>query len=301
MLRIPTLLNSEVYVQIDSATFDILRVETKDQLTFKLYNSVRPYIRKNSSIVRYTTDRILPHCYLLVKEFSKSDTNINIPFALKYLNEMHGVTSTFGSDSTDCLLLNVDRGARFNINSSTFNDDYARWALHSLNITDSIDTDINNFVLTTTIGTVIILTTTEHIALPTNNDVHDSKDSTLSQPSSSDDAADIINMFKTEPKVDVYDDVNDTCSSHADALPSVDHPASPVIGHGFGVFNDKVVKPDYWECLSADTAVQLTRIDKEALLKFSISILSLPVDPEFINENNAVRTRMYSLFWELNQ
>lgn len=317
MLRTPLTLNSEVYVQISPLMFDVLRnAKTNDanmildslrdaeSIDYKLYTTVKPYLRKDNKICRYTIDRPLPNCYLLVREFTDEDVNVNSEFAFKYLNIMHGVTRTSGDDSTDCTLLNVNRGARFYVNSEDFNGEYAYWCLQQLDLICDSEASLSELTLGTTIGNInitrSIVNDVEVIPIPApSSPIIVSPISPPESTELSDDAKEVASMFDMPPptprRKNSGDDItefiyNNLTPGSTDAVRRprmITLPAAP-----------RVATPSSGWSEHLDDK---SRYDKEAMLKHAISILSLPIDPEFVNENTAVRRAMYALFWELNQ
>lgn len=279
MIRIPNSLNSSIYVQLDHATFDNLR-NTDTLLTFKHYTTVKPYLRKKNGIVRYSTERALPNCYLLVKDFDPSETHLlNNEFALKYLNYMHGITDTYGDNETDCTLENIDRGSRFHIRSSDFDSDYAYWCLYNLNVITESDKLLNSLTISTSIGDLTI--NKKEIPPPNTPKFYISEsDISCDKTDSSDPLVfkpiEIANMFANNFAVE-----------------------SPVVEEPVELPHECPGEYKYWRDKNIDSDDRQQRYDNEANLKHAIAIVSLPQDPEFIIEHNAVRKRMYELFWLL--
>lgn len=301
MIKVPVTLNSEVYVQLSNSTFNSLR-ESK-LVDYKQYTSVKPYLRKNNDICRYTIDRPLPNCYLLVKDFSDDDVDINDEFALMYLEMMHGVTQTHGDDVHNCVLLNINRGARFYLNSENFSGSYAYWCLKQLDLIGEAEYNSSELTIFTNIGNLNIAKGSDNTPIRQNS----FPNSPSAANNYSVDAKEIASMFDFKPPTPFVD--SPTASpSHADfevRTPRFTEMAEPIITRRpRSIILRSIDSPHpelNWTNHSPHTDDVRSRYDKEAMLKYAISILSLPVDPEFINENTAIRRAMYSLFWELNQ
>lgn len=337
MLRIPSSLNSEVYVQLSQPMFNQLVIDTPS-LTYRQYTINKPYLRKKNNIVRFCNDRQVQNSYLLVKDYSDEE-NASYEFAMRYLDMMHGVTETTEHDSSDCFLTNIEKGTRFYINSDTFNGDYAKWCLMNLDLITEEDWKLPQVMVHTSLGIIDVkrkdatINRNEEsspVYVPVISNVNSNKnvvvlDDVVMKETKVEVAKKSDEVYKyTGGKGSVFEGIDVTVLHAGPAADEYlkdeakklndelfgfddkyrdddDIPETPCYNNSNDNFVVDERKHDYYVSNEWDEATnRRIRYEKEAMLKMSIEMLKLPRDPEFINEDNAIRRRMYGLFWELD-